>query len=163
MVFKVDSSSEETIAADYKSIALAYRVGESAEDAKRWLASNRERWLLLLDNADSINMDLRQHIPAGSNGNILITTRDQGKRILSPEGTYHVPQMKPSEAEELLLKFTGSGSTIEAKAEAASLAKVGGARSVFKSRVNKILGARIHSSRNHPGCSLYGRNIAVAS
>ncbi len=83
MVLKVDSSSEETIAADYKNIALAHNVGESAEDAKIWLASNRERWLLLLDNADDIDIDLRRHIPKGSNGNVLITTRDRGKRVLA--------------------------------------------------------------------------------
>ncbi len=80
---------------------------------------------LLLDNADDINMDLRQHIPAGSNGNILVTTRDQGKRALSPEGAYRVPQMKPPEAEELLIKFTGASSK-GANTEAASLAKVSG-------------------------------------
>lgn len=160
MVFKVDASSEETIAADYKSIALAYNAGNSAEDAKIWLASNREQWLLLLDNADDINLDLQKHIPTGSNGNVLITTRDQGKRILSPEGACRVPQMEPAEAEKLLLRFTSSGSNVGVNTEAASLAKVGGIQLVA-SVLTRHVGAWLHPSCNHPGCSLHCGNNAV--
>lgn len=50
---------------------------------KSWLACNGQRWLLILDNADDLEIDYSEYMPPSRGGDILLTTRN-------PEcGTYN--------------------------------------------------------------------------
>ena len=48
---------------------------ESLEGAILWLQNSFHSWLLILDNADNLDLDLAKFLPAGRYGSILITTR----------------------------------------------------------------------------------------
>ncbi|KAJ7714723.1 hypothetical protein B0H16DRAFT_519357 [Mycena metata] len=75
-IFFVDTSKVETIEMTLKSIAVSKSVGDSAQDALRWLQSNPNKWLLLFDNADDPNINLNDFLPKCSHGNIIITSRN---------------------------------------------------------------------------------------
>jgi len=76
-VFYVDASTQETISADLRQIALAKGMGESEKATLDWFSRKREEWLLLLDNADDPILNLRSYLPRCSHGNILITSRNR--------------------------------------------------------------------------------------
>ncbi|KAJ7061272.1 hypothetical protein C8F01DRAFT_1288669 [Mycena amicta] len=76
--FKINASSAETIEAGYKQIAMAKKLGDTAEAAQTWLNAHHAEWLLLFDNADQPNLDLEAYLPQCNHGNILITSRNPG-------------------------------------------------------------------------------------
>ena len=85
----------------------------SVDDALRVLRSQREEWLLFLDNADDPSLDLRPYI-SWSHGNILITSRNQELRIHAPKCSIRVDRLDLEDATELLLKglLVGEGSEV---------------------------------------------------
>ncbi|KAJ7697794.1 P-loop containing nucleoside triphosphate hydrolase protein, partial [Mycena rosella] len=101
-VYFVDSSSEQTIENDLATIALAKKFGKDFEVTLRWLAQQQTEWLILFNNADDINLNLGRYFPAGSHGNILITSRnpDLGQHAYRE---YKVDRMQLEEAIDLLL------------------------------------------------------------
>jgi hypothetical protein len=98
----VDAASEQTIDNDLMTIALVKKLGKTANDSLLWLASQRKEWLILFNNADDINLNLGHYFPAGSHGNIIITSRN-------PDLSQHahaeckIDQMDLEEAIDLLL------------------------------------------------------------
>ncbi|KAJ7061268.1 hypothetical protein C8F01DRAFT_1057830 [Mycena amicta] len=76
--FKINASSAETIEVGYKQIAMAKKLGDTAEAAQTWLKAHHAEWLLLFDNADQPNLDLEAYLPQCNHGNILITSRNPG-------------------------------------------------------------------------------------
>jgi hypothetical protein len=50
------------------------------KDVIQWLASNRESWLLILDNCDDAEIDFVRYIPLRG-GSVIITSRLSGCRI----------------------------------------------------------------------------------
>ncbi|KAJ7844962.1 hypothetical protein B0H13DRAFT_2286266 [Mycena leptocephala] len=74
--FFLDASTTETIETSLKNIASVKNIGNSSQDALKWLASNQEDWLLFYDNADDPKIDLNRFIPQCNHGNIIITTRN---------------------------------------------------------------------------------------
>ncbi|KAJ7061240.1 P-loop containing nucleoside triphosphate hydrolase protein [Mycena amicta] len=76
--FKINASSAETIEVGYKQIAMAKKLGDTAEAAQTWLKTHHAEWLLLFDNADQPNLDLEAYLPQCNHGNILITSRNPG-------------------------------------------------------------------------------------
>jgi tetratricopeptide (TPR) repeat protein len=79
--FWAKADSRESLVSGYVTIAGLLKMPESkdrdqtlAVDAvKRWLNSH-EDWLLILDNADDLGT-VREFIPPGKNGHVLLTTR----------------------------------------------------------------------------------------
>jgi hypothetical protein len=106
-VFFIDASSIETITSDLKNIALAKGVGDSAEDALRWLSRLVEEWLLVFDNADDPTLNFRNFFPRSSHGNIIITSRNSETRILAPDlrSESKVSRLSPDDAIDLLIKI----------------------------------------------------------
>ena len=78
-VFWIDASSEDTIALDLKGLCFhpeAKVVSVSSESALIWIGSLQGEWLLVFDNADGAPEVVEKFIPSGSQGNILVTSRN---------------------------------------------------------------------------------------
>ncbi|KFY48968.1 hypothetical protein V495_00865, partial [Pseudogymnoascus sp. VKM F-4514 (FW-929)] len=125
-VFWVYASTAERFEQAYRSIATELEL-PGADDPKtdvfglvsRWLSNvDNGRWLLILDNADDIDMfrqksqkgndtafPLSSYIPQPITGSVLLTTRDKGAASwLSTGYTSVIPVdlMEPEEADQLL-------------------------------------------------------------
>ncbi|QRV82813.1 kinesin light chain [Ceratobasidium sp. AG-Ba] len=105
----VDATTKETATAALASFAKKKRIGESHENALNWLSNRRERWLMVVDNADDPTVNINQYLPAGTTGSILITTRIEQYALLacSWDVSYRVANMRPEEALALLFKMAG--------------------------------------------------------
>ncbi|KAF8594052.1 TPR-like protein, partial [Ceratobasidium sp. AG-I] len=68
-------------------------------------------WLLVLNNADDPNLNLREFFPACVHGDILVTTRNQQMRAHTHESSSYcsVGGMLPQDALALMLKASGAG------------------------------------------------------
>src|SRR5205823_8552025 len=88
-VFWVRANKHEELVTDFGAIAGLLNLPErNAQDqnvvveaVKRWLEGHTG-WLLILDNADDLEM-ASQFIPPGGKGHILLTTRAQAMRNLA--------------------------------------------------------------------------------
>ncbi|QRV95837.1 kinesin light chain [Ceratobasidium sp. AG-Ba] len=102
----VDATTHETAAAALAEFAKQKKIGESHEEGLQWLGNRRERWLMIIDNADDPKVDIRQYFPTGDTGSILVTTRIDQYALLSqgPKSEHMVSSMRPDEAMELLLR-----------------------------------------------------------
>lgn len=108
-VIYVDASSRETAVADMENFAKAKGVGQTYEDALRWLANRCERWLLFFDNADHKSLGITDLLPRGDHGSVLITTRttDLALQARGRNARCEVSSMGPKESLELLMKTSG--------------------------------------------------------
>lgn len=118
----VDCTSEKTIRQDFRSAAEALHLECQGADNNTllsqdcavskilgWLENRREvhgEWLVVLDNADSFNTGLRDIIPHGQRGSIIITSRNARAHDLLPSGSQrlNVGNLEPLEAQSLLLQ-----------------------------------------------------------
>jgi tetratricopeptide (TPR) repeat protein len=75
-VFWVDVGSQATTKNGFLAIAKALgSSAESVEESLQALATTKERWLLILDNADDPSFDYTRCIPSGVVGIVMITSR----------------------------------------------------------------------------------------
>ncbi|EUC58656.1 calcium-independent phospholipase A2-gamma, putative, partial [Rhizoctonia solani AG-3 Rhs1AP] len=102
----VDASSNATIEGDLKNFAKAKGIGNIYEDTIRWLESCRERWLVVYDNADTPSTNIRQYIPPGQHGSVLITTRlpDLASLAKGPDSVFHLSSMNSTDGLALFTK-----------------------------------------------------------
>ncbi|CAE6446543.1 unnamed protein product [Rhizoctonia solani] len=102
----VDASSKEAIEEGLKEFATAKRLGKTYEDAICWLQSCHDRWLLVFDNADTASTNIRQYIPGGQRGSILITTRlpDLARLAKGPDSVCRLSSMSNADGLALFLK-----------------------------------------------------------
>ena len=107
----VSAASCETLLSGIAALAGVLDLPErnEADQAKavaavrRWLNTTEQPWLLILDNADELEL-LHDVLPNGR-GHCLLTTRAQGVRALAtPEP---VEKMKPAAGALLLLRRAG--------------------------------------------------------
>jgi hypothetical protein len=80
---------------------------------KAWFERLQSDWLLILDNADDINLELPgllNFVPIGKHGHIIITSRDPLSRGIGPGGL-RIDNMECTDAVSLLLKRAGKEST----------------------------------------------------
>jgi len=77
---------------------------EDLEDIKSWLTNTSNRWLLVLDNADDVDMDYSKFVPAGDGGSILITSRNPSVGRLATVGTDQYERLKEEDAVSLMLR-----------------------------------------------------------
>ncbi|KAK7012614.1 P-loop containing nucleoside triphosphate hydrolase protein, partial [Favolaschia claudopus] len=113
----VDATSEQTAESDLKLLGPATSE-ETAQKGLHWLASQEKEWLLVLDNADDIKLDISKFFPPCTFGNILITTRN-------PEVGIHgvdlkVSDMTVDDAKSLLLKLAGKKAVGDDKEQVAT-------------------------------------------
>ena len=107
-VFWITAATSETLHSDF--VALARLLQLPVQDlpdqqlivdaVKQWLARH-EQWLLILDNADELDL-LTDFLPSGDAGYILVTTRAQATGSLAP--SISIEQMSGDEGALLLLR-----------------------------------------------------------
>ncbi|KAL2135287.1 hypothetical protein VTI74DRAFT_9167 [Chaetomium olivicolor] len=105
-VFFVDGTSQKTASGSYAEIAKIGGVEPNDKAAKNWLTTQILPWLLVIDNADDDEVKLEELIPAGTQGCILITSRNPAHKVHGTVGQRHMEllPMEAGEANELLLK-----------------------------------------------------------
>ncbi|EUC57784.1 calcium-independent phospholipase A2-gamma, partial [Rhizoctonia solani AG-3 Rhs1AP] len=99
-VLFIDASTRELIESALKEAAIAKQAGDTYKAALQWLESCHEPWLLVLDNADDPSVPIRDYIPRGHHGSVIITTRLSGMLSLA-QGTNSdcsVSSMDPDDA-----------------------------------------------------------------
>jgi hypothetical protein len=75
-VFWVDVGSPSTAKNGFLAVAKALGSSvESVEESLQALGSTKNRWLLILDNADDPKFDYATYIPSGNQGAVLVTSR----------------------------------------------------------------------------------------
>jgi len=96
------------------------------EASLRWLASQTDQnWLLVFDNADNVDLKLKQYFPSCSSGNILITTRNRELRHYSAkDADADVKGMDLEDAKKLLLVQARAESNVENNALAETIVQV---------------------------------------
>src|SRR6266581_3329249 len=129
----VTASSREAFTADFVKLAALLDLPEQYEQdqefvvsaVKRWLTTHN-RWLLILDNVDNLEM-LTDFLPVHSSGDVLITTRLQALGTLAQ--SIEVEKMGLDEGVIFLLRRTKllapgvslDQSTIDSQAQAAKI------------------------------------------
>jgi hypothetical protein len=99
------AESRETLVSDFVTIAhlLSLSVKEEQDlivrSVKRWL-QDHTGWLLIFDNADDLTM-VRDFLPSGGKGHILLTTRAQATGRIAQR--IQVERMEPDEGTLFLL------------------------------------------------------------
>ncbi|KAJ7214786.1 P-loop containing nucleoside triphosphate hydrolase protein, partial [Mycena rebaudengoi] len=122
-IFFIDASSLETLKADFQNIALTRAIGSDHTEALQWLAVHKEEWILVLDNADDLNIDLRPFFPPSTCGNILITSRNPQLCIHAPGAHHRVSDMEEEDAIQLLLRSSAHDLTDENQIFATDIVK----------------------------------------
>ena len=124
-IFYVDATSEDTIQTDLEAIAPG-NSKRTVEASLRWLASQTDRnWLLVFDNADNVDLNLKQYFPSCSSGNILITTRNRELRhYTAKDADADVKGMDLEDAKSLLLVQARAESNVKNDALAETIVQV---------------------------------------
>ncbi|TVY71302.1 Protein SERAC1, partial [Lachnellula suecica] len=107
-VFWVNVDKEATAESEF--IAIAKRLGYSAErvpEALEVLASSKQTWLLILDNADNPNFDYQVYFPSGTNGAVMMTSRVAECKRYSPDANEALEGLQEEDSKELLRKAAG--------------------------------------------------------
>ncbi|KAJ7930458.1 hypothetical protein B0H13DRAFT_1585234, partial [Mycena leptocephala] len=120
--FFLDSSTAETIDTGLKNIACMKNVGNSSQDALRWLTNRDEDWLVFYDNTDDPKLNLNRFIPQCNHGNIIITTRNPTLRSYAG-AQFAVSDMEEMDAVELLLKSAAQDVSLTTENIAAEIVK----------------------------------------
>jgi len=124
-IFYVDASNEDTIKADLENVVPG-KAKQSVDASLRWLASQTDRnWLLVFDNADNVDLKLKQYFPSCSSGNILITTRNRELRhYTAKDADAEVKGMDLEDAKNLLLHQSRAENNGENQALAETIVQV---------------------------------------
>jgi hypothetical protein len=160
-VIFVDASSRETVEETLKEFAKVKGVGDTYNHTIEWLESCRERWIMILDNADTPSTNVRQYIPGGRHGGVLITTRlpDLVALAKGPDSACELSRMSDADSLALFMKIVrleGGYLSEEEMISAKELLKV--SRSVWHISfliMDLNLGFRAPCSRNRPGWRIH--------
>jgi tetratricopeptide (TPR) repeat protein len=110
-VLWVKAESRGTLLADFASIAAALNLPSAAAkeqalavaEVRRWLDTH-SGWLLILDNADDLDL-AKEFLPRDPQGDLLLTTRARALGGLAER--LPVDEMEPEEGARLLLRRAG--------------------------------------------------------
>ena len=93
---------------------------EGFEQVMTWLANIRHSWLLIIDNADNVDMDYAPFFPSGNRGNIILTTRNKECLNHATVGADDLGYLEDEDAISLLFKASQIDESLhEDKKEAA--------------------------------------------
>jgi tetratricopeptide (TPR) repeat protein len=81
------------------------------ENALQWLANTEVSWLIIADNADDPNLDLRPFVPQNSRGHFIITSRNANQGLMARTRAHHIEALDVGDAIKLLLGVSGYDST----------------------------------------------------
>ncbi|PGH01489.1 hypothetical protein GX51_05176 [Blastomyces parvus] len=103
-VFTIDATSVRLAAESYSAIGKVGGLEGTESSGKYFLSQAREPWLLIIDNADSPDIDLPKLLPPGNRGHILVTTRNRDFRDFGNLGSIELGGLEKEEALHLLLR-----------------------------------------------------------
>ncbi|PCG88442.1 hypothetical protein PENOC_110990 [Penicillium occitanis (nom. inval.)] len=119
-IFWIPCTSYEAVEQAYMSIAQMVGLhdvepGEVKERLKTYFSQTKEKWLLIFDNADEMNMwikgnpqapPLKNIIPWSENGHVLFTSRNRQLALkLASSNVLSVPNVDQRTAKEILRKL----------------------------------------------------------
>lgn len=107
-VFWATADSKEAAGSGYATIAKVLELPEAGRQdqiravnaVQRWFCSH-QRWLLILDNVDNVE-SIREFIPPGNNGHIILTTRARATAAIARR--LDIEKMTSDEGALLLLR-----------------------------------------------------------
>jgi len=100
-------------------------VEQSVDASLRWLTQQRDgRWMLFFDNADDVQLRLKNFFPGCASGNILVTTRNQELRLCAKGSNENIRDMNHEDATKLLLHLSQADETDENSILAAQIVQV---------------------------------------
>ncbi|KAF3804703.1 hypothetical protein GCG54_00012192 [Colletotrichum gloeosporioides] len=111
-VFYLDASNRASADTSYTQISQVCNVPSGGDvdlaDTNRltraWLAGRKNPWLLMIDNADSSGVSLKNYIPTKGPGVVIITTTDE--RFANLSKTFcEVKPLDRQQAKKLLLRY----------------------------------------------------------
>ncbi|KAF2222912.1 hypothetical protein BDZ85DRAFT_198719 [Elsinoe ampelina] len=114
-VFWVNASAEDKALEGFKAAAsMLGGGGDDIASCKRVLDNWREKWLLILDNADDTDQDMSQFLPTSSQGAVILTTRNPEcfDHASDAESKIELDTLTDADAEELLLVTAGKMSRV---------------------------------------------------
>jgi predicted ATPase len=122
--FWATADSREAVGSGYATIARVLELPEAGTQdqtlavkaARRWLSSHQD-WLLILDNADDLEMTL-EFMPSGNNGHVILTTRAWATGPIARR--LDIEKMKSDDGALLLLrrsKYIAENAPLEAAVE----------------------------------------------
>lgn len=122
-IFWIDASTPERFKQTLGNIADIGGVDKTENAAFHWLSNLERTWLLIIDNADDVNVPLEKYFPKGNRGSILVTTRNPAYKVhgnVGP-GFYEFRGLDFDEAIHLLLRASGEPTPWDAACEALAL------------------------------------------
>ncbi|KAI9669728.1 MAG: hypothetical protein M1831_007424 [Alyxoria varia] len=108
-VFWLDAGTVST--AKQGIINIGQRCGRAEQNVasiKSWLASQTNRWLIIIDNADKPDVDYSEYIPPSKGGDIVLSTRNPECIQLETVGYEILEDLEPELARELLFKASST-------------------------------------------------------
>jgi hypothetical protein len=117
-IFWIDGRSHRDLERTLSEVAVyggfvpnaANATNAAVDAALTWLTNLDKSWLLIVDNADDPEVDLKKYFPGGDRGHVLITTRNVAYRELGnigEDGFFTFDSLRHDEAETLLLAAAG--------------------------------------------------------
>lgn len=111
-IFFVSAIETSEIRKGYADIASHLGLSEAVEAVeavKSWLQEQEKGdWLLIIDNADDLDgVSIKEYIPHGNKGHIILTSQDRGAANICPAtipATIELGEMKKEDAEALFLQ-----------------------------------------------------------
>jgi tetratricopeptide (TPR) repeat protein len=150
-VFWVDVSTETLAESGFLDIAGRLQVPvKTLEEARQALANVKERWLLILDNADDPKVDYQRYFPTGSRGVVMLTSRNDEYCQYATEQVFALDGLSHDEARELLLRAAGVPRNQRLRVEGDAQAVV----SLLSSHPLALIQAGSYVGRDH--CTLAG-------
>lgn len=103
-VFWIDATSIETAKQSFAKIGKLGGMEATQSSGKHWLSNLEEPWLLIINNADDLSLELPGLFPEGDRGHILVTTRNPGFKIHATVGALEFRGLAKKDALLLLLR-----------------------------------------------------------
>ena len=109
----IHAEEAATLTADFAALAVELKLTEEkvsepgilVKVVRRWLSQGPAPWLLIFDNAQTVK-DIRDYIPPGNAGHVIITSRNPNWRSIG--STLSLDVLDRDEAVSFLLGRTGS-------------------------------------------------------
>lgn len=104
-IFWVDVSTETLTQSGFLDIASQLGIHTRTwEIARQSLANQKEPWLLVLDNADTPDVDYQQYFPSNASGVVILTSRNADCQHYATAKWINLEGLPDIKARELLLK-----------------------------------------------------------
>lgn len=149
-MFWIDASSEGNAESGFASLGLQAGKGPTFAAGMHWLSTCLKPWLLVLDNADDLEMEVMKYIPRSEKSHVLVTTRNPGVINYATVGHFEFQGMDPEEAIALLLKYANltkeaEDSNIQSKKFAKDIASELGYLALALRHAGTTIRGKIHS------------------